>query len=327
MPYRQNALNKWLEQLPGVTPFTITPLAGDASFRRYYRMKSRETSYIVMDAPPEKETMRPFIAVAELLRSNDIRTPKIIACDEASGFALLEDFGDGLLLNKLTPATADDLYQSAIDTLIHMQQCPTSSTYPLPCFDTSFILGELGVFKQWFLQTYLKLQLSEQEEQLLEQTFNWLASNVSNQPGVFIHRDFHSRNIMMTEGTPDTRPAIIDFQDAMQGPFTYDLVSLLKDCYIQWPRDDVMRWLSYFHEQSLTTRQWSLPAFIRAFDLCGLQRHLKVLGVFARLSLRDNKHHYLKDLPLTLHYVLATLEDCEELQPFYQFMQQRVRLP
>lgn len=326
MPYRQNALNKWLEQLPDVAPFTLTPLAGDASFRRYYRLNCRDTSYIVMDAPPEKETMRPFIAVAELLRSNDIRTPKIFAWDESSGFALLEDFGDGLLLNQLTSATTDNLYQSAINTLIHMQQCPTSSSYPLPCFDTAFILGELSIFKQWFLQSWLKLQLDKHEEQLLEHTFNWLASNIVNQPGVFIHRDYHSRNIMIARESHDPRLAIIDFQDAMHGPFTYDLVSLLKDCYIQWPRDDVMRWLGYFHEQSPNTRQWSLPFFIRAFDICGIQRHLKVLGVFSRLSLRDNKHHYLNDLPLTLHYVLAALEDYEELQPFYQFMQQRVHL-
>src|SRR5690348_3140492 len=128
MPYRQNVLNKWLEQLPDLAPFTLTPLAGDASFRRYYRLNCRDTNYIVMDAPPEKETMHPFIAIAELLRSDDIRTPQIIAANESYGFALLEDFGDGLLLGKLTPATADELYQSAINTLIHMQQCPTSSS-------------------------------------------------------------------------------------------------------------------------------------------------------------------------------------------------------
>lgn len=327
MPYRQNALNKWLEQLPEISDFSLKPLAGDASFRRYYRLNCNDTSYIVMDAPPDKEAMHPFVNIGKLLRLNGIRTPKIIAFDESRGFALLEDFGDGLLLNKLAPATADKLYQSAINTLIHIQQCPTSAPGPLPCFDEPFISGELNVFKQWFLQAYLALHLSSDEEQLIQNTFAWLANEISRQPKVFIHRDYHSRNIMIPETIDDPRLAIIDFQDAMKGPFTYDLVSLLKDCYIQWPRDDVMRWVTFFYEQSPITKQWSLPSLVRAFDICGLQRHLKVLGVFARLSLRDNKHHYLKDLPLTLHYLLATLEDYEELHPFYQFMQQRIHLP
>lgn len=327
MSYRENALNKWLEQLPDITQLSLKPLAGDASFRRYYRLHDANASYIVMDAPPDKETLHPFIVIAELLRANEIRTPQILAFDESDGFALLEDFGDALLLNQLTTDSADDLYQSAIHTLIGMQQCSTSSPIALPCFDAQFIAGELAVFKQWFLQSYLKLQLTDNEEQLLQDTFTWLTNEICNQPEVFIHRDYHSRNIMIPQESNDPRLAIIDFQDAMRGPLTYDLVSLLKDCYIQWPRQDVLRWVTFFYEQSPAISQWSLPSFVRAFDLCGLQRHLKVLGVFARLSLRDNKHHYLKDLPLTRHYVLTVLEGYEELQPFYQFMQQRVHLP
>ncbi|KTC87091.1 aminoglycoside phosphotransferase family protein [Legionella brunensis] len=327
MQNRQNALHKWLEKTLAPAPFSISPLAGDASFRRYFRLHLNGTTRVIMDAPPDKEAMEPFLTVNEILSSLEVHCPKVHALDKALGFAILEDFGDELLLKHLSPKTANKLYGAAMNIIMRMQYCPPASTAKLPPFDKQFMLQELNTFKEWFLHTYLKIQLNAEEETLLTDTFAWLTDKISQQPQVLIHRDYHSRNIMLLNETDEIQLGIIDFQDAMIGPFTYDLVSLLKDCYIQWPREQVMEWLSTFHKQSSLAKEWLLDNFIYAFDLCGLQRHLKVLGVFSRLHLRDNKPNYLKDLPLTLHYVMACLESYKELEPFYQFMQKRIRLP
>lgn len=322
MPNRQNALDNWLQQLPELGAFSLIPLTGDASFRRYFRLSFEHGSRIVMDAPPEKEPLQPFINIAKLLQANGVKAPYIHAVDERQGFALLEDLGDGLLLNTLSTDTADSLYKNAINTLITLQQCSTAAS--LPHFDQAFILKELGVFYDWFLNRYLQLELSSLEQTMIDDSFIWLSHEIIMQPQVMIHRDYHSRNIMLTN---DNELAIIDFQDAMYGPVTYDLVSLLKDCYIQWPSDTVTHWATWFYDNSPIVQQIPKIIFMRAFDLCGLQRHLKVLGVFSRLYLRDDKPGYLKDLPLTLSYVMTSLALYEELQPLYQFMQTRVQLP
>ncbi|CEK09422.1 aminoglycoside phosphotransferase family protein [Legionella hackeliae] len=328
MQNRQNALNKWLEKTLTPTSFSISPLAGDASFRRYFRLQLDTITQVIMDAPPDKEAMQPFLAVGDLLTDLGVRIPSIHALDKAQGFAILDDFGDELLLKHLAPNTANKLYTAAMNIIQIMQRCPSINANQLPRFDKQFMLQEISNFREWFLHRYLNLQLRAQEEELLSSTFDWLTDKISNQPQVFIHRDYHSRNIMLLDNTEnDIQLGIIDFQDAMLGPFTYDLVSLLKDCYIQWPRDQVMQWVTAFYEQSPLTKDISLNDFIYAFDLCGLQRHLKVLGVFSRLYLRDNKPNYLQDLPLTLHYVMACLESYKELEPFYEFMQTRIRLP
>jgi N-acetylmuramate 1-kinase len=327
MHNRQNVLNKWLEEVLGLTDFSLELLAPDASFRQYYRLRYLNITRIVMDAPPDNESLQSFIEIASILQSAGVRAPHIFASNKTLGFALLDDFGDNLLRDELSPDTVDKWYKLSIDTLVAMQQGTVPSTYSLPYFDSSFMLYELDLFNQWFLNGYLKIDLTIEEAKLIQQTFSWLSAELFKQPKVFIHRDYHCRNIMIINNEPNPQLGIIDFQDAMLGPFTYDLVSLLKDCYVQWPREAVLRWLSYFYEQSTLAKQWTLPLFIRAFDLCGLQRHLKVLGIFSRLYLRDNKPGYLKDLPLTLHYVMACLESYGELWPFYQFMQQRIQLP
>jgi aminoglycoside/choline kinase family phosphotransferase len=326
MHTRQNELNNWLEGIFGNTPFNLTPLAGDASFRRYYRLHSGELSRVVMDAPPDKETITSFINISNRLAAIGIHTPAIIAVEHSQGFILLEDLGDELLLRALTQDNADKLYTAAISTLLHMQQCPTTQPQ-LPIFDKTFMLQELTLFREWFLQAYLSLQLNTSEILLLKETFDWLTTQIAMQPQVFIHRDYHSRNLIVIGQTNPLEIGVIDFQDAMHGPFTYDLVSLLKDCYIQWPREQVISWLTLFHQKLIPAHDWSFMAFTRGFDLCGLQRHLKVLGIFCRLHLRDNKEAYLRDLPLTFNYVNACLESYSELQPFYQFMQERVYLP
>lgn len=327
MHNRENALNKWLLQTLAGPQFELIPLTGDASFRRYFRLQSSQGQQIVMDAPPEKERLEPFLTVADLLTKAGIRTPQIQFSDISQGFAILEDFGDTLLFHKLSPQTANHLYKEAITTLINIQQNPGLARAELPIFNNEYILQELQLFREWFLSAYLKLSLSQQEETLLNTVFGWLSDEVAQQPQVFIHRDYHSRNIMLVEKDNKTELGIIDFQDAMRGPCTYDLVSLLKDCYIQWPAEQVHHWLAFFYEQLPLNSGYSLKNFTRAFELCGLQRHLKVLGIFSRLYLRDNKRNYLQDLPRTLNYVRDCLGRYEELHSLSKFMQQRVSLP
>lgn len=323
MHNRQNALNQWLEKILAPKHFTLMPLAGDASFRRYFRLHYDDKTWIIMDAPPDKEPLDPFVNVANLFTTAGVKTPFIHALDKIQGFAILEDFGDSLLLNNLNKETVDTHYKAAITLLTRLQHYPLGEATQLPHFDKEWILKELALFNEWFLQAYLQLQLSNEEKQIIEETFAWLSQEISLQPKAIIHRDYHSRNIMLV----NAELGVIDFQDAMYGPFTYDLASLLKDCYIQWPRENILTWLHYFHNQSTISQQYALANTIRAFDYCGLQRHLKVLGVFSRLALRDNKSNYLGDLPLTLHYIMACLEDYDEFKPFYSFMQDRIRLP
>lgn len=324
MHSRENLLNNWLKRTLADKAYVVSPLTGDASFRRYYRLTyDNGLSQIVMDAPPIKETLDPFINIAKLLLDQGLTTPRIEAMDKDNGFLLLEDFGDHLLLSMLNEENANSLYSLAINKLILLQQSPMNH---LPCFDQAFVLTELQIFKEWFLHRYLNIELTSKEQSMIEESMHWLSVQVAALPSVLIHRDYHSRNLMLLDTQPDDL-GIIDFQDAMQGPYTYDLVSLLKDCYVQWPQYRVRDWARYYYEQSLLAQKNAFSDFYRDFELCGLQRHLKVLGVFSRLYLRDNKANYLKDLPLTLHYTLATLESCHELKPLFQFMQQRVQLP
>lgn len=327
MQTRENALNIWLnEQLKGES-YILKPLTGDASFRRYYRLNQDKINLIVMDAPPEKESIESFIKIAALLKNMGIHTPEIIALDKALGFIILEDLGDQLLLGALNPDSVDRYYLEAMNVLNKIECSCDSVLSQLPSFDKPFILKELSIFTEWFLGAYLKIQCSHDEQQLIKNTFEWLSNELINQPQTFIHRDYHSRNLMLLNDKDPIELGVIDFQDAMQGPITYDLVSLIKDCYIQWPKEDVNHWIAEFYKNSPKAQHYDLAGFTRAVDLCGLQRHLKVLGVFSRLYLRDNKPGYLNDLPLTLHYVMACLENYPELGDFYQFMQQRIRLP
>ena len=327
MHSRQTALHHWLLNVINTADYELTPLTGDASFRRYYRLHYLGEFRIVMDAPPDKETVGPFLHIARLLSEQGIHAPHVYAADEQQGFIVLEDLGDTLLLSILQADNADKLYRQAMDIILRMQ----ASIHPLhaqiPCFDKAYMLQELQLFITWFLNGYLKLTLSDAETKLINSHFQLLVTEISAQPQVFIHRDYHSRNIMFIERDGQFDLGIIDFQDAMQGPLAYDLVSLLKDCYIQWPREQVLDWAALFYSQSPIAQQMTLPAFIQGFERCGLQRHLKVLGIFSRLYLRDNKPGYLNDIPLVLNYVMSALEPCAEWSEFYQFMLNRVRLP
>lgn len=321
---RENALKEWLKHIIPGNDYLLTPLTGDASFRRYFRIQYKGLTQIVMDAPPRKEDLKSFIHVTKLLMDAQVPSPVLIAANMEQGFLLLSDLGDVLLLKKLQASTADLYYTKAIQTLLKMQECSIVDP-EIPPFDKSFMLKEMSLCPEWFFKSYLSLHLDKQEQRLVEKTMDWIADEVAKQPIVFIHRDYHSRNIMLT-GEAQTL-TLIDYQDAMSGPLTYDLVSLLKDCYIAWPREQVLAWVHYFYEHNALAHQYTQEAFIRAFDLCGLQRHLKVLGVFCRLYLRDGKSGYLADLPLTLKYVLDCCETYEELHPFFNFLQKRVFLP
>lgn len=329
MQNHQNTLEQWLQHTLHQTSMQVIPLTGDASFRKYYRVHQGEKSYIVMDAPPAQEPLAPFLTIQKLLASHQIRVPTVHVVDEQQGFALLEDFGDTLLLQLLktshaAPQQAEKYYHAALKLLNQLQTCHKKSTFPLAAFDTRFMTSELELFKHWFLEKYLGLELSPSEKQLVDDTCQQLTQRIMEQPTVCIHRDYHSRNIMVLK---DDQLGIIDFQDAMLGPFTYDAVSLLKDCYMQWPTSYVTQWLHYFYNHSPYQQQCSFDEFHCAFDYCGLQRHLKVLGIFARLYLRDNKPQYLQDLPLTRQYVMACLETYPTLHAFYEFMNTQGQLP
>lgn len=319
---RENVLKQWLAQTINQEEFTLTNLAGDASFRKYFRLHFNGQTRVIMDAPPGKEDLEPFIHVAHCLKNQGVLTPEILAVNKEHGFLLMSDLGDTLLLGQLNANSVDSYYKQAINTLFNIQRCSIDDP-KIPYFDKAFMLQEMYLCIDWFLNKYLSIQLAPEEELLLRGTMALIAEEVSKQPLVFIHRDYHSRNLMIV----DNELGVIDFQDAMRGPITYDLVSLLKDCYISWPREQTLEWVQFYHQHCPQTQNYSSQEFIRAYDMCGLQRHLKVLGVFSRLHLRDNKPGYLKDLPLTLSYVLQCTETYEELHPLYHFLQNKVRLP
>jgi N-acetylmuramate 1-kinase len=323
MHERESALKKWLIQLMGHNEFILTPLQGDASFRRYFRLSYNDLTYIVMDAPPDRENSAAFIRAAKTLAQAGVHAPLLVATDEQQGFLLLSDFGDQLLLSQLNNDTVNDYYKTAIKTLLNIQNCAVTDSHLLT-FDKAHMLMEMNLCNEWFFQSYLSLIFNAEEKNLINNTMNWIAEEILLQPQVYIHRDYHSRNLMCLT---DNQLGVIDFQDAMRGPITYDLASLLKDCYISWPREKVLEWVIYFYNQSVTAQKYTVTEWTRAFDLCGLQRHLKVLGIFCRLYLRDEKSGYLKDLPLTLNYVLECCEIYDELHPFFNLLQQRVYLP
>lgn len=319
MPTREQILNQWLNTVLPKAPFTLTPLTGDASFRRYFRVHQNQKTYIVMDAPPEKETLTPFLAIAAILEQSGILVPARFEQELKHGFLLLSDFGEKLLFNSLTPDNTPSSYSDAIRVLLQLQTIQAN----LPPFDAKHIYHELSLFKDWFLKAHLGLSLNEQELDLLDNTFSYLVDELVHQPQVFIHRDYHSRNIMRL---PNNSLGIIDFQDAMIGPCAYDLVSLLKDCYLNWPKTFRDNLVDTFYLHSPQAQHLSKQNFTEAFEMCGLQRHLKVLGIFSRLALRDHKPNYLNDLPLVLHYVMDCLENRPALSAFYQFMSEKVRL-
>lgn len=314
MDTRAQALQQWLIKECNLPVADMHALPGDASFRRYFRIRIAEASYIAMDAPPPGENCLPFIAIAQALRELNLSAPEIVASDVAQGFLLLTDFGDRVLLKVLNASNAEALYGKALDALAVLQTCRTVGNWDVPAFTQEFMRRELLLFKEWFLERHLQLALSNETEHQLIACFDFLAQSAANQPQVFMHRDYHSANLMVL---PDDI-GILDFQDAFIGPVTYDLVSLLRDCYIAWP-DELVNQLVLQYWEKLNLTAVSSEEFLRWFDLMGLQRHMKALLTFSRKLHRDGNANYLQHIPRTLEYiqkVSARYPECSALHEF-----------
>ncbi len=306
---REQALQQWAGQQCTATLTHWRMISGDASFRRYFRFHHNEQSIIAVDAPPERENVRGFLFLADYLARHGMRVPSVLAQDPDHGFWLLDDFGDTLLLSVLNEKTVHRYYTAAIDELVQFQRIAQPVDFVLPKYDRERFTTEVNLMPTWLLSAHLDVTVDDALQHELSRTFDYLIEQALAQPRVLTHRDFHARNLMVLEST--TRLGLIDFQDTVLGPLSYDLVSLLKDCYIAWPRATVLAMVEYYFRQAQ-----SLPAmnnvsreqFIQAFDLMGLQRHIKVLGIFCRLYYRDGKSHYLADLPRVLNYTIDTAE-------------------
>jgi aminoglycoside/choline kinase family phosphotransferase len=322
VPQRLEQLNHWLSAELGLSGYEIAPASADASIRRYFRLTVDGESRIVMDAPPEKEDSRPFVKVGTALHQAGLHVPQILQQDLEQGFLLLSDLGSRPYLDALDAQSVERLYGDALGALAVMQAC--APVDELPPYDEALLQREMTLFPDWFLTTHLGLTLDEQERKLLADTFALLVENALDQPQAFVHRDYHSRNLMVCPHNP----GILDFQDAVRGPITYDLVSLLRDCYIAWPREQVEEWVQGYHDIALDHGIIRAPMsarFLRWFDLMGVQRHLKAIGIFARLNHRDGKPGYLNDIPRTLGYVEEVSARYPELAGFAAFIKERVR--
>lgn len=315
MGERRETLQDWARQQLGWPHAVLVPASGDASFRRYFRIRDNGASYILMDAPPGQEDCAPFIQVTRLLLELGLHVPEILAEDAGRGFLLLSDLGSRLYLEELDDSNVDRLYGDAIGALVTLQSCGPVDSH-LPPYDQRMLMFEMSLFPDWLLGSHLNMTLDDTGLLQLQQVFELLANNALQQPTVCVHRDFHSRNLMISDYH---NPGILDYQDAVIGPVTYDLVSLLRDCYISWPRQRVERWaLGYFELARQTgilrPGQTDERQFLRWFDWMGVQRHLKAAGIFARLNYRDGKPGYLGDIPRTLGYVREVCADYPELE-------------
>lgn len=318
-------LGAWVRAATG-SDAQLQALAGDASFRRYFRARAGERCWIVALAPPATEKNREFVAVARWLCEAGVSAPAVLAADLEHGYLLLPDLGDRQYLPELNAASADALYGDALRALLLMQRGDTRrfDDWTLPDYDADLLLREMALFPEWFVERLLGLTLDETERDMLARSFALLIDSALGQPQVFVHRDYHSRNLLVLE---QGNPGVLDFQDAVSGAVTYDLVSLLRDCYIRWPDERVRGWALAYRDQARDAGligQVDDATFLRWFDLMGLQRHIKVLGIFARLWLRDGKAGYLNDLPLVIHYTLNVAGQYPELAEFSGWFRRRL---
>lgn len=321
MPERRAQLDNWLQQHLDGSRYSIAPASEDASFRRYFRVSGDDWSRIVMDAPPQHEDCQPFIDIDHRLRAAGVNAPEITAADPDLGFILMSDLGSQTYLDVLDESLAEPLYADAINTLLQMQE--RTRTDGLPEYDAQLLRAEMQLFPDWLLARHLDLTLDGAQQKMLQTVFAVLADSALAQPRTFVHRDYHSRNLMHS----DNNPGVLDFQDAVHGPITYDLVSLLRDCYITWPQTRIDQWLEHYRTAAVARGLLStedLARFGRWFDLMGIQRHLKAAGIFARLLHRDGKPGYIGDIPRTLQYVANVASLYDELRPFGAFVAAQV---
>lgn len=326
---RIQQLTEWLQRQFPATSFDLTPASADASFRSYFRATFPDRTLIVMDAPPQHEDCRPFLHVAQLFGAAGVHVPQVLAQDLEQGFLLLSDLGSTTYLQALCGGVAAlkvgntnnarELYAAATDALIAIQL--SSRENELPPYDEALLLREMRLFPEWYIATHLQATLDDKQNAALESVFQRILRNNLAQPRVYVHRDYHSRNLMLSS----PNPGILDFQDAVYGPITYDLASLFKDAYIRWEEAEVLDWLIRYWE---TARRAKLPVrddfseFYRDYEWMGVQRHLKILGIFARLYHRDGKDGYLKDLPLVMDYLRRACARYIDLKPLLRLLDQ-----
>lgn len=316
---RLDQLHQWLNTVLAKAPYTLTPASSDASFRRYFRANLNGHTLIVMDAPPTQEDCRPFVHAAEVLAKAGLNVPHVLEKNLELGFLLLSDLGDTTYLSALNAKNANNLYRDASHALIKMQLASRPGVFP--AYDETLLTREMQLFPDWYVAKHLQHELNADQQSVLHKVFVLLNRNILGQGQVYVHRDYHSRNLMVC----DVNPGILDFQDAVYGALTYDLVSLLKDAYIRWDEDQVLDW---------TVRYWQaakkahLPVpqdfaeFYRDFEWMGAQRHIKVLGIFARLYHRDGKSAYLNDMPLVMDYLRRVCARYVELMPLLRLLDQ-----
>jgi aminoglycoside/choline kinase family phosphotransferase len=312
---RHDQLDRWLCKIFDIDSVNTQPASSDASFRRYFRFHVFGESYIAMDAPPDKEDCGSFIRIGRQFYELGLNVPRIIETDVNQGFLLLSDLGSDVYLAHLNEKTVERLYGDALGALAVLQAGTFVDKAFLPQYDSGLLRNEMELFREWYLGEHLGLKLSGDQQSVLDEIFTILIESALSQPQVWVHRDYHSRNLMVMELN---NPGILDFQDAVLGPVTYDLVSLLRDCYIRWPESRVIDWATGYYRLA---RQTGIPVgedeeqFLRWFDFMGVQRHLKACGIFARLNHRDGKKAYLDDIPRTLGYIIEIGRRHEWLQP------------
>jgi aminoglycoside/choline kinase family phosphotransferase len=312
-------MTEWLQRI-GLQTHSISPASADASFRQYFRVQSDSGSFIVMDAPPDKEDTGPFVRIARRFRQIGLNVPEVLEQDKENGFLLLSDLGQQTYLGLLNKDSVGRLYGDALEALRVLQIGTFTDPDFLPKYDRRLLLDEMALFRDWLLQQHLGLKLNDQQFGVLQDSYELLVKNALEQPSVWVHRDYHSRNLMKTE---KHNPGILDFQDAVSGPVTYDLVSLLKDCYIAWPREQVENWVKGYQQLLLESGLQVTKdgqEFLRWFDLMGVQRQLKASGIFARLYHRDGKSGYLADIPRTVGYISQLRDHYPELIPLIEFI-------
>ena len=307
-------LRNWLQTTP-YKDAHITVASADASFRKYYRISQENETFLLMDASLEKSSLKPFLDVTERLRKVGVNAPEILEQNLEAGYLIIEDFGSTHYLDLLNKQNFQKLYRDAIAEILKMQKADASK---LPLYDEEFLLFEMNLMQEWYIEGLLKQELTLEQKELITQALESIAKIVLEQPqGYFVHRDYHSRNIMLTK---EKSIGVIDYQDAISGAITYDLVSLLKDCYVSFDADAINALVLEF--KTATGVNASDAEFLRWFDFMGLQRHIKVLGVFARLHLRDSKDGYLKDIPLVLDYTLKAARKYPQTQALAKLLEE-----
>ena len=319
---RYVALSAWVRQFAGLEDAVPVPASADASFRRYFRAQG-DASWIVMDAPPPQEDCRPFIKIAAYLLEMGLNAPEVIEADLERGFLLMSDLGPVQYLERIEQGGPDvpGLYNDALDALAVMQAKGAAVQGKLPGYDAAMLQFEMSLFIDWLCGTHLGLKISAAETKQWQSVCDAIIENAAEQPPVLVHRDYHSRNLMVTH---KNNPGIIDFQDAVEGPLTYDLVSLLKDCYVKWPAATIGQRAMRFYQISELAAKRSPEQFVRDFDLMGVLRHLKASGIFCRLLHRDGKPGYLKDVPRTLSYIVDVAPQYDDIRFLGKFIEQRV---